>query len=230
MRHLKQFRPVDDAGIGARAGGGAEVETRKHRIEPRLMGRRQVGLLLLLSGALLPVGSLLAQGQGGLGQTSVREVESSFDNASQLTGPKKLENSEQYLSQMKDIIKRGFEALGEARGEKDLVKMNCINEKLTSQKGLLKISEQAYIQLQDAVVRSDMPAANHEYTKIAVAFQKMRGLGVETEGCAGEALRYTGDTKVEVEVDKSITSDDPTVRYEEEPILDEHPESTSPVE
>lgn len=163
-----------------------------------------------------------------LGETSADEVEARFSEASRLSGREKLEEAERHLTAMGEILKRGFETLGEAREEKDLVRMNCVNEKLGSQKGLLKISEQAHIQLQDAVARGDNASANHEFTKIAIAYQKMRGLGVEVEGCAGEALRYAGDTKVEVVVDGDGDDEDPTEDSEESPVLDSHPEAASP--
>ena len=102
------------------------------------------------------------------------------------------------ISRMKDHLRRGFELLEAARGDKDIVKLNCINEKLASIKGLLKISEQADVALQEAVARRDKETADHEFTKVSIASQKVESLSIEAEGCAGEALHYTGDTRVEV--------------------------------
>ena len=186
----------------------------------------QAGLAGLV-GLLLLAASPVAVAQS-LGETSADEVEARFTEAARLSGQDKLNEAERYLAAMSEILKRGFETLAEAREEKDLVRMNCVNEKLGSQKGLLKISEQAHIQLQDAVARGDKASANHEFTKIAIAYQKMRGLGVEVEGCAGEALRYAGDTKLEVVVDGDIEEEDPTADPVEEVVLDVHPEAASP--
>jgi len=197
-------------------------------VNDKRSGWRRIGVgLLPLLGLMLCGQPLPAQ---DLGPTAPQEVQVSFDSASKLSGRQKLDKAEQLIDRMKDILKQSFDSLGSARSEKDLIKMNCVNEKLSSQKGLLKISEQAYIQLQDAVAQADEPSSNHEFTKISIAFQKMRGLGLETEGCAGEALRYTGDTRLEVDIDKDIPEDDPTEREEVEAILDDHPESSSPFE
>ncbi len=153
-----------------------------------------------------------------------------YEQAEKLSGKEKLARAERYISSMKEILKKGFDALAEARSEKDVVKMTCVNEKLTAQKGLLKVIEQAYIQLQDAVAKGDAASSNHEFTKVLIGYQKMRGLGVEVESCAGEALRYAGETKVVVEVSEDIAAGDPTVASEERPVLDTHPEAASPFE
>jgi len=185
-------------------------------------------------GGLALVLGLIFSGQPSpaqdLGRSGMQDVESSFDQAASLSGPQKLERASQLLEEMKTLQQRGLDSLTVAREEKDLIKMNCVNEKLTSQKGLLKISEQALVQLQDAISLNDTQAANHEYTKIAIAYQKMRGLGIEIGGCAGEALRYSGETDVEVEISGDITKDDPTTRPLDDPVLDHHPEASSPFE
>lgn len=200
------------------------MRTLSQAVHERAWSRLGLGLSVALVFSL-GGGSLPAQ---ELGPSAPQDVQLSLESASRMSGKQKLQNAEQLLGQMKDIIKRGFDALGTARSEKDLIKMNCVNEKLSSQKGLLKITEQAYIQLQDSVAQGDEPSSAHEFTKISIAFQKMRGLGIETEGCAGEALRYTGDTQLEVAIDSNIPEDDPSIQPEPEAILDEHPESSSP--
>ncbi len=188
--------------------------------------RPRVPAALFLSVFLLLPG-LKAYSQG-LGETSPQEVEERFSAASKLSEAEKVRETSQRLEEMKTTLQRGFEILAEAREEKDIVRMNCVNEKLSAQKGLLKISEQAHVQLQEAVARGDQAATNHEFTKISIAHQKMRGLGIEIEGCAGEALRYAGETKVTVEVSGDIGADDPTLAPDVDPLLDDHPESASP--
>src|SRR5689334_16326452 len=50
--------------------------------------------------------------------------------------------SETMLKDMRDALRRVTEILGEARGSKDIVQLNCVNEKVTQIKGLLRISEE----------------------------------------------------------------------------------------
>ncbi len=126
------------------------------------------------------------------------EIQLSFEKASGLTGSQKVEKAEAMVQKMKDHLRRGFELLEQARSEKDIVKLNAINEKLSAMKGLLKISEAAYVALQEAVARRDQETANHEYTKVAIATQQVEALATEAEGAVGDSLHYTGDTRVEV--------------------------------
>ena len=54
---------------------------------------------------------------------------------------------------MREILSRVLKHLEEAREERDVIKLNCVNEKLTAIKGLLKISEQADVSMQEALAR-----------------------------------------------------------------------------
>ncbi len=77
----------------------------------------------------------------------------------------------------KDLGKK----LEEARDSKDVVKLNCVNEKLTQIKGLLRIAEQADIALQEAVAKRETSGAQHEYTKVAIANDKVRQLRADLD-------------------------------------------------
>ena len=102
---------------------------------------------------------------------------------------------------MKEILTKVLKHLEEARDEKDIVKLNCVNEKLTNVKGLLKISEDGDVKMQEALARRNSEEAAHEYEKIAVARTKCEQLFAESEACVGELAVYAGDTQVEVVVE-----------------------------
>jgi len=114
------------------------------------------------------------------------------------------------LGEMRDALRRVTEILGEARASKDIVQLNCVNEKLTQVKGLLRISEDASVKMYDAVASNTMDVINHEFTKISVAHQKTIILRAEAEQCVGELSVYTGETEVTVEIDPDISDRDPT--------------------
>jgi hypothetical protein len=97
-----------------------------------------------------------------------------FGRASQLSDSEKLENASSYLGEMKEVLGAVLELLKDAREEKDVIKLNCINEKLTSIKGLIRISEQADITLQEAVAKGEKDTATHEFHKIAISHQKIK--------------------------------------------------------
>ena len=76
------------------------------------------------------------------------------------------------IAEISNILSKVIRHLQSARDEKDAVKLNCVNEKLTKIKGLLKISEQASITMQEAMARKDSGSASSEYSKIIIAKQK----------------------------------------------------------
>lgn len=124
----------------------------------------------------------------------------------------KKSRTEAMLVDQRQALARASEILAEARSSKDIVQLNCVNEKLTQIKGLLKISEQASLEMYEAIANNASDLINHEYTKIVVAHQKSQILKAEAEQCVGESSVYAGDTSVEVllEGDGGGFAGDPT--------------------
>jgi hypothetical protein len=115
-----------------------------------------------------------------------------------LTDSQKLEKSAENLERMKSALRNVLSRVEEARSEKDVVKLNCVNEKLTQVKGLIKVAEQADIALHEALTSKD-PAADSEFTKIGIARSKVDALKGDAEQCIGQ-LAYIVDEKTTVEV------------------------------
>ena len=115
-----------------------------------------------------------------------------------LPDSEKLEKSAEALGRMKTALKGVLTRVEEARNEKDVVKLNCVNEKLTQIKGLLKVAEQSDIALHEAISTKD-PAAESEFAKIGIARTKVDGLRGDAEQCIGQ-LAYIVDEKTTVEV------------------------------
>lgn len=110
----------------------------------------------------------------------------------------KLEAATQHLARMKTSLKQVLSRVEEARNEKDVVKLNCVNEKLTQIKALLKVAEQADIALHEAVANRDA-TADTEFAKIGIARSKIEGLRGDSEQCIGQ-LAYIVNEKTTVEV------------------------------
>jgi hypothetical protein len=120
--------------------------------------------------------------------------------AEQISDREKLNQANSELEQMRGVLKEVLKRLEEARNEKDVVKLNCVNEKLTQIKGLLKIAEQSDVALQEAVAQGDEGSAQHEFTKVNIAKQKVDQLRAEAEQCIGQ-LAYVVDEKTQVTVE-----------------------------
>jgi hypothetical protein len=113
--------------------------------------------------------------------------------------PERLTKAAELIAQTRAGLKVALSMLEEARSGKDMLKLNCVNEKLTNIKGLVRISEQAEISLQEVMVKREEQAAEHEYQKILIASQKVQQLKAEAEGCVGMLAFETGPTEIVVE-------------------------------
>ena len=121
------------------------------------------------------------------------------------------------LGQGKDYFKAMNETLGHiqslqetARRQKDIIKLNCVTDKLVQAKVNINIAEQAMTSLQESIARSDEGGRTHEFTRLTIVNQKVLILGTEAENCIGEDLSFVGATRVDVEIDPNIPTTDPT--------------------
>ena len=160
--------------------------------------------------ALLVVGLARAQGGGTTPPTSLGTAPA--EKASDIPDAEKIRRSSEALQRMGQVLKDVLAKLEEARNTKDVVKLNCVNEKLTQVKGLLRISEQSDVALQEAVAKREASGADHEYTKVTIARQKVDQLRAESEECIGQlAFRTDENLTVEVEVPENLPSGDPSL-------------------
>jgi hypothetical protein len=107
--------------------------------------------------------------------------------------------------------------------EKDLLKLNCINEKLSAIKGFLKVSEQSLVKMRES---GDKESVAHQFALVSIAGSKVQNLGVEAQSCAGEVLRYSGLTEIIPEIDPDIAEIDSTNIVNETETLFRLPEVT----
>src|SRR5262249_47464458 len=122
----------------------------------------------------------------------------------------KIEEAQRSIDGVRSIYRRVEKLLDTARKEKDFLKLNCLKEKGTALKGLLRVCEQAFASMQEAAAtKSDL--LEHEFQRINLAAQRGREVGNEAEACTGEAAVYTGPVELKVDIDPSIPQRDPTV-------------------
>jgi hypothetical protein len=129
----------------------------------------------------------------------------------QLTPDEKVNGADVHLGKMKDTLKLALKRLKKARANKDIIQLNCVNEKLTQVKGLLRISEQARASLGEAMGQRDFDLVDHEFTKVSIAAMRIDNLRLQVEGCVGELSQYTGSTVADLVIDPSIRSDEPAL-------------------
>jgi hypothetical protein len=149
-------------------------------------------------------------------------------DAARVPDAEKVRQSAEAVVRMRAVLADTLGKLNEARASRDVVKLNCVNEKLTQVKGLLRISEQSDVNLQEAVAKKDTAAAEHEYTKVTIASSKANQLRAEAEQCIGQlAFRTAENLQVDVTEPDYLPKGDPSV-FVVPPLLVARPPPASP--
>ena len=166
----------------------------------------------LFIGLSLLSGTVFAQNPTGsaTSPSPTSEVDLSVTQKPNLTAPEMLTQARTYQEGMGQVLKRIQSLQETARRQKDIIKLNCVADKLVQTKVNISIADQALIALQENVTRADEGGRTHEFTRLTIINQKVTVLGAEAENCIGEDLSFVGATRVDVDVDPSIPKDDPT--------------------
>ena len=113
-----------------------------------------------------------------------------------------------YQQQLDETLRRIVQIQDVARRNKDVIRLNCVNDKLLQLKQLMNIADQARNNLEEAIARGDEESRYHEFGRITIVSQQAQALSGEAENCVGEDLSYLGQTLVTVE--EPELPDDPT--------------------
>ena len=149
-----------------------------------------------------------------------------FRKSITLTPQETQAQAKDYYKKMLDTQRRVLQLQAKARKNKDMVKLNCVNDKLTQLKGHMAVTDQSLSSLTLAVAKADDVARQHEFTRITILYQKVLTLGTEAEQCIGEDVSYVGPTQVDVEIDPSIPPGDPTQPDLPVPVVVRPPEAS----
>lgn len=169
---------------------------------PRRRQTRWYALVLVVLAASGGAYAAINEGDDGLGD---------LPKAVTLTPANTVKQAQEYAKKMGDTHRRVLGLADIAKKNRDVIKLNCVNDKLMQVKGHMKVAGDSMASLQTAVKANDDGARAHEYTRMTILFQKVTVLGTEAESCVGEDVSYIGPTKNDVEIDPSIPVTDPTV-------------------
>jgi hypothetical protein len=106
-----------------------------------------------------------------------------------------------YRTRMEQIVRQMDTLIEQARRQKDVIRLNCLYDRIGQLKANVTIADGALQSLAEANARHDEGAAAHEYTRITIVHQKAQVLSGEGQACVGEDLAYVGATRVDVEVE-----------------------------
>lgn len=115
------------------------------------------------------------------------------------TGGELLDRASKDIARLRRALTEALTRMEDARHERDLVKLLCLDEKISQIKVLVTVGERAETALTEAVIVRD-DGALVELSKIAIARAKVDALRAEAAACIGQlAYEVGGRTEVYVE-------------------------------
>lgn len=160
---------------------------------------------LLLVAALGAGSIVLAQG-APRGDADLKKEED--EAADDTPASKYVEEANEALGAMRSALQKGLDEVKKARDEKDALRLTCVNEPVTAMKGVLRVAEDANVDLQEAVATSQTAQARREFRKVKKSKARMDNLLSEAQNCAG-ADSSVSTTSVEVTIDEDVIAIDP---------------------
>ena len=90
---------------------------------------------------------------------------------------------------MGEVLRRIQTLQDQSKREKDIIRLNCVTDKVVQARVNLNIAEQSMAGLQESIAKADEGERTHEFTRLTIVNQKVLVLGAEAENCIGEDLR-----------------------------------------
>jgi hypothetical protein len=173
-----------------------------------MIGRRMRDWRKLLAAAVLlgAFGTVRAQKSDDQGATL--DVGASAGVQAQIDPGEMSSRAGSMIADMESMQGRLTTLQQQARESRDIIKLNCVNDKLLQLKQLLNIAEAARVSLSEAISSHNDGDRYHQYTVITVSSEKARALRDEAEACIGEELVFNG--RATIDVDAPDIADDPT--------------------
>ncbi len=113
-----------------------------------------------------------------------------------LSGEDQVVEAEGISQRGTQVSRRVQGVLDDARRDRDVLRVTCLNDKLTQINANGRSVTDRLVSLRRAVQGRDASRANHEYTVITVLGQKFRTLEQDANQCTDSEIYETGATRV----------------------------------
>ncbi len=160
----------------------------------RVKGNGAVVKTKFLLAAMLMGGSVFAQAPAPANPAAPppAAVDLSVKQRPTLTPAEMVNQGKEYLQGMTQVVKRIQGLQDEAKRQKDIIRLNCVTDKLVQARVNESIAENSMSALQEGVAKNDQGSETHEFTRMTIVNQKVTVLGAEAENCIGEDLSFVG--------------------------------------
>lgn len=153
----------------------------------------------------------LAQSGGDDGDGSGEDASTGVTRRADLTPEEQLTEAERIQTDARALSQRVMGMLDEARREGDVVRVTCLDDKLTQINAHNRTLGERIESLQEATTTADEDRRNHEFTVISVLGQNFQQLERDANECIGQSMFETGTTRVVTEIDPNTPQGDPSL-------------------
>jgi hypothetical protein len=180
--------------------------------------------LAILGYAASPAGAQTASTQGVQGGAGAPNAPSQpapqvgFHARVVLTPEQQVAEAENVVAFAANASQTVARRLQSARMQHDVVKVLCLNDKLSQVDVAGKSAQERRTAHAAAVGRHDAELATHEFTILTVLRQRVEQLMTEANQCIGEEAAYTGATTTFTTVDPNLPPEEPPTFNPIEPV------------
>jgi len=160
------------------------------------------GLALVLTGVASPnSGSAQEEDEGSPTSSEI--------SGHDLSGPQKNTLAEKTSAELDGRVKRVVKMIEDASKKKDIILLNCLNDKLLALRGLHKVSVDAQHGLGEAIARENVDLEEHNFRKVFIARDQGKIVAAEADACVGQVgTSFPGQTQVVMKYDGTTEADD----------------------
>ena len=130
--------------------------------------------------------------------SSAEDIRRVYREAEQLSNQEKLSRVRREVGAMREVLQQAMKALRGAHERKDITQINCVKDRLSTIKGLLRISTEAGMSLDEALVDNQADLVNHEYVKVMMASDRIGIAQLQLMGCTGDMTDPLGTTNTQL--------------------------------
>ena len=174
-----------------------------------MSARLRLGLATALLGLLAVGGMAFAQAADDDGDQG-EEAAVGVRRASDMTAADQVAEAQRILGNGQSLSVRVQGMLDQSRREGDVLRVTCLDDKLTQVNAHVRTLGDRVEALQEAVRLADEARRNHEYTVIIVLGQNLVVLDRSASECIGQDMYETGTTRVVTTIDPNTPDIDPT--------------------
>lgn len=146
-----------------------------------------------------------------------------------LSGPDQVREANAILEEVRRVRRQVSDLLDTARQERDIIKVNCLNDKLTQIDVTLRSAQERQELLSNAVSLNNDGQRNHEFTLMTIYRGRSSTLEGEARQCIGEGNgTFDQGSVVQMRVSNAITEQD-TTTLRPDTLAPERPLVSSPV-